>query len=143
MEIPRNHHEDCHFCIVNVKVTNRNNKQKWTYPYLDSVWRRVLHSEEIPITTFSSLHGLPEDDKEISSLMKFSIWSQITTVILMKMRECLNHQLDDLVCDLRLFKFAFVLFVSRLKEKYLLYSDTYIIFYRKGDRYLSSFKITR
>ncbi|CAH1100602.1 unnamed protein product [Psylliodes chrysocephalus] len=39
---------------------NKINRQKWTYPDLDSARRLVLHPEEIPIPSFSSLPELTE-----------------------------------------------------------------------------------
>lgn len=33
---PKNHHNDCYFCMVNVKGFNRYKKHKWEYPDLES-----------------------------------------------------------------------------------------------------------
>ena len=66
---PRNHFDDCYFCIVNIKGINRNNRHKWTYPDLNSAKRPVPHSDEIPIPSFSSLPRprLLEDKTESST----------------------------------------------------------------------------
>lgn len=57
------------------KETNENTNQLGKYMVnLDSARRLVPCSEGIPIPTFSSLHTLPEDDKETST----SIWNRIT-----------------------------------------------------------------
>lgn len=61
---PRNHDGDCYFCNVNITGINRNNKQRRSYPDPDAKGRLVPHSEQIPISTFSSLSTLLEDDKE-------------------------------------------------------------------------------
>ena len=30
--VPKNHVDDCFFCMVNITGINRNNRSKWTYP---------------------------------------------------------------------------------------------------------------
>ena len=54
---PKNHVDDCYFCMVNITGINRNNCSKWTYPDPPSARRPSPHSHEVPIPTF---HQLPE-----------------------------------------------------------------------------------
>nr|CAI5868801.1 unnamed protein product [Callosobruchus analis] len=46
---PKNHVDDCYFCLANINGINRNNRHQWTYPNLDSAIRPIPHSDEIPI----------------------------------------------------------------------------------------------
>lgn len=57
---PQNHYNNCYYCLVNIKGINKINRQKWSYSDLDSARRLVLHPEEIPIPSFSSLPELTE-----------------------------------------------------------------------------------
>lgn len=41
----KNHFDDCYFCEVNICGINRNNRNKWAYPDLDSARRPLPHSE--------------------------------------------------------------------------------------------------
>ena len=52
---PRDHHEDCYFCSVNVIGFSTKNKHKIVYPTMDSARRPVQHGEELPIP-------IPPDD---------------------------------------------------------------------------------
>lgn len=55
---PKNHHDDCYFCVVNVKGFNRYKKHKWEYPDLESARRPIPHSKDIPIPVLTSQPGL-------------------------------------------------------------------------------------
>ena len=66
---PKNHHDDCYFCMVNITGINRNNRRKWKYPDLESARRPVPHSDEVPIPVFDHLIELIENsDESISSV---------------------------------------------------------------------------
>ena len=63
---PRNHNDDCYFCIVNITGINRNNRSKWKYPDLASARRPVPHSDEVPIPRFHHLPELSEEELNLS-----------------------------------------------------------------------------
>ena len=66
---PKNHHDDCYFCMVNIMGINRNNRRKWIYSDLESVRRPVPHSDEVSIPVFDHLTELIESsDESISSV---------------------------------------------------------------------------
>lgn len=50
---PTNHFNDCYFCAVKVKGTNRFKKRNWVYPNIKSVRPPVLHSDNLPIPVFT------------------------------------------------------------------------------------------
>ena len=57
---PKNHFDDCYFCLNDMKGFNKNKKKGWQYPSLDSVIRTVAHSEDLPVPVFTSLPELME-----------------------------------------------------------------------------------
>ena len=59
---PKNHHDDCYFCMVNMSEWNCHKKNSWYYPDLESARRPVPHCEEVPIPVFSSLPKLVSND---------------------------------------------------------------------------------
>ncbi|XP_044752601.1 uncharacterized protein LOC123312303 [Coccinella septempunctata] len=128
---PRNHHDDCYFCLVNIKGINRNNRHKWTYPDLDSARRPVVHSEEIPVPSFSSLPELTEDDTETSTsdeVKRIQSENDSDFEADLATPQCFNQEeLNDLIRDLNLSKESAELLASRLKEKNLLCRGFYVI----------------
>nr|CAI5861869.1 unnamed protein product [Callosobruchus analis] len=59
---PKNHVDDCYFCLANINGINRNNRHQWTYPNLDSAIRPIPHSDEIPIPTFHELPDISDNE---------------------------------------------------------------------------------
>nr|CAH7728148.1 unnamed protein product [Callosobruchus chinensis] len=59
---PKNHVDDCYFCLANIHGINRNNRHQWTYPNLDSAIRPIPHSDEIPIPTFHELPDISDNE---------------------------------------------------------------------------------
>ena len=49
---PRNHVDDCYFCITTAYGFNNKTKHKIQYPNLDSTISPVPHSTEIPVPVF-------------------------------------------------------------------------------------------
>ena len=52
---PKDHIQDCYFCLVNVKEFSSKTKSKIAYPNLDSTSRPVPHDASLPILLFP--HG--------------------------------------------------------------------------------------
>ena len=48
MEGPKDHIQDCCFCLVNVKRFSRKHRMKILYPNLDSARRPVPHDASMP-----------------------------------------------------------------------------------------------
>ena len=61
---PQNHHDDCYFCMVNIKGFNHYKKRKWEYPHLKSARRPILHCQSISVPVFTSLPQLHDSDSE-------------------------------------------------------------------------------
>ena len=58
---PKNHHDDCYFCMVNMSGWNRKKKNSWQYPDIDSARRPIPHCSEIQVPVFTSLPDLVPD----------------------------------------------------------------------------------
>ena len=48
---PRNHADDCYFCLTNVTGFNGSSRKKIKYPNLQSAMRPVPHSDDLPVPT--------------------------------------------------------------------------------------------
>ena len=138
---PKNHVDDCYFCMVNITGINRNNCSKWTYPDPPSARRPSPHSHEVPIPTF---HQLPElEDGQCSSdqysdnnLNEGDGDYEGMSSVPQRFRQ---EELNDLVRDLNLSKAASELHASRLNGKNLLERGTKITFYRTREKNLLPF----
>ena len=48
---PRNHADDCYFCLTNINGFNASSRKKIKYPNLRSAMRPVPHSDDLPVPT--------------------------------------------------------------------------------------------
>lgn len=141
---PRNHIDDCYFCMVDVNGINRINHHMWKYPDILSAIRPVPHSDEVPIPTF---HQLPElcDDKSNTSDATHEVYKgedcdYEENDVMCSGPQCFSqNELSDLIRDLNLSKQASELLASRLNEKNLLDHGTNITFYRTREKDLLPF----
>jgi len=46
---PKNHIDDCYFCMVNISGYNKKNKSNIIYPNLPSAIRPIPHDPELPV----------------------------------------------------------------------------------------------
>lgn len=138
---PKNHFDDCYFCLVNITGINRNNRSKWTYPDLASARRPVPHSEEVPIPTFHQLPELCEDEYFPSNHPSSDSnegdrdYEKMSSIP----QRFNQDELNDLIRDLNLSKEASELLASRLNDKNLLEQETKISFYRTREKDLLPF----
>ena len=140
---PKNHLDDCYFCMVNMSGWNRYKKNSWHYPNLESASRPVPHSSSVPVPVFTSLPELDlceatcttetmnegSDTSSISSLDTYVGDFQTAEVKLFTQKH-----LNDLVRDLALSKEAAEILASRLSEHRVLDSEAKITFYRNRDK---------
>ena len=109
---PKNHTDDCYFCMVNMAGFNRQKRKTWSYPNLESALRPVPHSDEIPIPIFKNLDSDEENAKSVGG--SDEEWQNDED----KSAPNLFSQgsLNDLVRDLALSKEQSELLASRLFE---------------------------
>ena len=133
----QNHHDDCYFCMVNIKGFNRYKKRKWEYPDLKSARQPVLHCENIPVLVFTSLPQLHDSDSKETHALECSETSEGSCSKYEESssspKQFTQQKLNDLIIDLNLSKQRSELLASRLKEKNCLQTDAKITFYRNRE----------
>ncbi|CAH1106566.1 unnamed protein product [Psylliodes chrysocephalus] len=114
---PKNHFDDCYFCVVDAKGFNRN--QTWRYPDLQSRKCPVLHSENLPWPIYiskvvrmpSEIMMLPNSQKLEQSTSESEWESETSTTKLFS-----QNELSDLIRDLNLIKPKTVSFKIKRKK---------------------------
>ncbi|CAG9787072.1 unnamed protein product [Diatraea saccharalis] len=131
---PRNHHDDCYFCMVNITGINSANRDKWSYPTLSSAQKPLTHSDQslAPVPSTSSTSFEPENIENEEE--KQDSDSDFTPSQETKPQPFNQSELNDLIRDLNLSKESSEILASRLKEKNLLTPDTKITFYRTREK---------
>ena len=59
---PKNHHDDCYFCMVNISGWNQRKKKGWYHSNIESAQRSIPHCAEVPVPVFTSLPDLTADE---------------------------------------------------------------------------------
>ena len=135
---PKNHHDDCYFCMVDIKGINRNNRKKWKYPDLESARQPIPHSDEVPIPVYDHLTELTESSDESTSTavvdaVSCSSGSEFEGAVVTP-QPFNQFELNDLIRDLNLSKETSEVLASRLNEKKLLQPGNNITFYRRREK---------
>ena len=146
---PKNHHDDCYFCIVNMSGWNQRKKKDWYYPDIESARRPIPHCAEVPVPAFTSLPALTAADEMVeamddtdsgdSSISSSSSMGGVEYSPSSKPKPFSQGQLNDLIRDLGLSKESSEILASRLDEHGILGSETKITFYRNRDDMLIRF----
>ena len=58
---PKNHVDDCYFCLINVKGFNKKNKQHLQYPNIHSATQLISQSDKVPVPIFTKLSDIDQD----------------------------------------------------------------------------------
>ena len=111
---PKNHHDDCYFCIVDMSKWNQRRKKDWYYPDIVSARRPIPHCTEVSISAFTSLPDLTADemlveamndtDSSPSSTSSSSSMAAESSLLSAKPKPFSQGQLNDLVRDFGLSK---------------------------------------
>ncbi|KAI6648704.1 hypothetical protein LOD99_7930 [Oopsacas minuta] len=134
---PKNHHDDCYFCIVKMSGWNRQKKNSWHYPDIHSARRPIPHCSEIQVPVFTSLPDTAFTEViDESSDSTYSSNSYNGLLQISKAEPFTQGQLNDLVRDLGLSKDASEILASRLSEHHVLHSEAKITYYRCRDEEL-------
>ena len=56
----KHYFDDCYLCLDNMAEFNKSKKKTWKYPNLESDIRPVAHSEELPVSRYTTL---PDTEK--------------------------------------------------------------------------------
>ena len=146
---PKNHYDDYYFCMVDMSEWNQRKKKGWYYPDIESARRPIQHCVEVPVSIFTSLPDLTEDemlletmddtDSSDSSLKSSSSIAAAASLLCAKPKLFSQGQLNDLVRDLGLLKKLSEILASCLGEQGILNFRTKITFYRDRDDKLIRF----
>ena len=112
-----NHHDDCHFCMVDIsKYKKTKDRKKIVYPSIPSSIAPVNHGPELTISQPSTTHAISSTSSEDDDA-DFEVDTQCSR----KDPHFPNqNKLDDLTRDLGLTKAKAEILSSRLKESNLL-----------------------
>lgn len=135
---PKDHINDCYFCITKIKGFSAKSKHKIKYPDLHSAMRPVSHNEELPIPKppENFIYDDAAVQMEVGEAETASTSSDINYAPDINDQPHLINQeeLNDLVRDLNLSKKHSELLGSRLQGWSLLEKNTKISIYR--DRHM-------
>ena len=65
---PKNHHDDCYFCMVDMSGWNQRKKKDWYYLDIESARRPIPHCAEVPVSVFTSLPDLTADEMPLEAM---------------------------------------------------------------------------
>ena len=126
---PRNHADDCYFCLTKITGFNASSRKKIKYPNRLSAMRPVPHSDDLPVPT-------PPVNKDLlsSSDEKMPSWEDSAESISLEYSvnifRITQENLNDLARDLYLSKHQSELLASRLKQWNLVQEDVRITSFR-------------
>jgi hypothetical protein len=138
---PKNHIDDCYFCMVNISGYNKKNKSNIIYPNLLSAIRPIPHDPELPVPVPSkAFETILNHDTSIDSAGNSSNNDEDFQLDTTDAPQLFNQfELNDLVRDLALTKEAAEILGSRLKEKNLLAKATTFSWYRNREMEFKQF----
>lgn len=130
---PRNHHDDCYFCLTNTVGSNEKKQRAIQYPSLPSAIRPVPHGENLPIPTppndwetiditerLLEKRSPTESDEDTKSTSSDDNPKDNSFLLKDEPHHILQNELNDLVRDLQLSKEKAQLLGARLKQWNLL-----------------------
>ena len=65
---PKNHHDDCCFCMLDMSGWNQQKKKDWYYPEIESARRPILHCSKVSVPVFTSLPDLTADEMLLEAM---------------------------------------------------------------------------
>ena len=139
---PRNHADDCYFCLTNITGFNASSRKKIKYPNLRSAMRPVPHSDDLPVPTppvnkeplSSSDEEMPSRDDSAESISLEDIESTYSGTSGNEPHWITQEDLNDLAGDLYLSKQQSELLASRLKQWNLVQEDVRITSFRNRNK---------
>ena len=143
---PKDHLNDCYFCMVNLKRIGKKNRQSISYPSIPSAIRPVPHSDEFLPPVFngfaSSEDEIEVEDERMEYEYKttdtesedFSTESQKATP-----QQFNQSELNDLIRDLDLSKQAAEILASRFNETHVLHSSAKVSYFRRDEHFITFF----
>jgi hypothetical protein len=132
---PKNHGDDCYFCLCKIKGYNSRNKQDISYPDIPSAMRPVPHGPDVPIPVLpKSLEAATSESSTNESNAEDATDCYLPDKTDDRPQPFTQIELNDLVRDLGLTKDCAEILGSRLKAKNLLSADTSFSWYRYREK---------
>ena len=139
---PRNHADDCYFCLTNITGFNASSWKKIKYLNLRSAMRHVPHSDDLPVPIppvnkdllSSSDEEMPSREDSAESISLKDIESTYAGTSANEPHWITQEDLNDLARDLYLSKQQWELLASRLKQWNLVQEDVRITSFRNRNK---------
>ena len=139
---PRNHADDCYFCLTIITGFNASSRKKIKYPNLRSAMKPVPHSDDIPVSTppvnkdllSSSDEEMSSREDSAESISLEDIESTYSGTSGNEPHWIMQEDLNDLARDLYLSKQQSELLASRLKQWNLVQEDVRITSFRNQNK---------
>ena len=144
---PRNHADDCYFCLTYITGFNASSRKKIKYPNLRSAMRPVPHSNDLPVLTplvnkyllTSSDEEMPSREDSAASISLEDIESTYSRTSDNEPHWITQEDLNDLARDLYLSKQLSELLASRLNQWNQVQEDVRITSFRNRNKDFTSF----
>ena len=144
---PRNHADDCYFCLTKLTGFNASSRKKIKYSNLRSAMRPVHHSDDLTVPTppvnkdllSSSDEEMPSREDSAESISYEDIESTYSGTSSNEPHWITQEDLNDLARDLYLSKQQSEILASRLKQWNLVQEDVRITSFRNRNKDLASF----
>ena len=144
---PRNHADDCYFCLTRITGFNASSWKKIKYSKLQPAMRPVPHSDDLPVPTLpvnkdllsSSDEEMPSREDSAESISLEDIKSTYSGTSGSEPHWIMQEDLNGLARDLYLSKQQSELLASRLKQCNLVQEDVRITSFRNWNKDLASF----
>ena len=139
---PRNHADDCYFCLTNITGFSASSRKKIKSPNLQSAMRPVPHSDDLPVLTplvnkdllSSSDEEMPSREDSAESISLEDIESTHSGTSGNEPHWITQEDLNDLARDLYLSKQQSEFLASRLKQWNLFQEDIRITSFRNRNK---------
>lgn len=138
---PKNHVDDCYFCLTNVNGFSSKNKKHIEYPNVPSAIRPIPHAQDLPVPTPpSTWEEIPDDGSMSTNSESAQFQSSGEEHNLEEGPHLIKQaELNDLVRDLFLSKEQSELLASRLKEWNVLNEETKVTYFRGRNKDLMTY----
>lgn len=137
---PRNHVDDCYFCMTNIKGITSKTKRSIQYPNVPSAMRPVPHDNSLPIPQPPESYTLDSESDSRSTSPEAGPSYIPSSIDLPDTPHLITQgELNDLVRDLDLPKTKAELLGSRLQQWNLLEKGVKVSIYRKRESTLTNF----
>lgn len=128
---PKNHIDDCYFCLTNVKSFSKKSKRSVKYANVSSISMPLPHSPAIPVPKRPSSLSSSSSSMDTNSESDSSSGEEFRQPTITEPHLISHLELNDLVRDLDLTKEKSEILGSRLQQWNLLQTGVQITTYRK------------